>query len=159
MNYAQDFCNAFEAICNAIDSINSEFYKNRLIQFNNYLCELKKIHTEAIENKIDSKIINTFEEKIKQYETGFDDLKAQNIPLDSEINKNYLKGNFLKATKKTSERFLGGLGIFSSSKFFIWLRKLNLDIVKWHCTIPAYRDTFFPLLKACNFNRALATWH
>jgi hypothetical protein len=131
MNYAQDFCNAFEAICYAIDSINSEFYKNRLIQFNNYLCELKKIHTEAIENKIDLKIIKTFAEKIKQYETGFDDLKAQNTPLDSEINQNYLKGNLLKA----SERFLGGLGIFSSSKLFRKFKKIKL---RCFCSLSGY---------------------
>jgi hypothetical protein len=95
MNYAQDFCNAFEAICDAINSINSDFVKNRLIQFNNYLCELKKIHTEAIEKNIDSKIIKIFEEKIKYYEIGFDDLKAQNTPLNSEISQKYFNGNIL----------------------------------------------------------------
>ena len=133
MNYAQDFCNAFEAICNAIDSINSEFYKNRLIQFNNYLCELKKIHTEAIENKIDLKIIKTFEEKIKQYETGFDDLKAQNTPLDSEINQNYLKGNLLKAIKKTSER------IFKFVNEII-LRFINRIIKKMKFILIAFKS-------------------
>ena len=92
MNYQRDFCHAFESICDAIDSIKTDSERNRLIKFNNLLCELKKIHTEAIEKKIEFHIIKEFVEKINHYEITFEDLKARNTPLDTDIKK-CLNGN------------------------------------------------------------------
>jgi hypothetical protein len=85
MNYAKDFCNAFEAIIEAIDSIKSDFEKTKLIKFHYNLCELKKIHTLAIEKSVESKITKVFEEKIKNYESKFEDLKAKNKALYSKV--------------------------------------------------------------------------
>jgi flagellin-specific chaperone FliS len=88
----RDFCYAFESIYDNIDSIKTDFEKNRIIKFYNLLCELKKIHTEAIEKKLEPNKIKEFVEKIKHYESIFEDLKARNNPLDTEIQK-CLSGN------------------------------------------------------------------
>jgi len=86
MDYARDFCNTFEAIIEAIDSIKiSDFEKTKLLKFHFNLCELKKIHTLAIEKNVNSKITKDFEEKIKNYESKLEDLKAKNKELYSKV--------------------------------------------------------------------------